>query len=57
MMPVVKSVQLPGRVRLEYVEQGDPAGVPVVMLHGLTDSWHSFEPVLPHLPESIHAFA
>ncbi len=57
MVPVVKSVQLPGRVRLEYVEQGDPAGVPVVMLHGVTDSWHSFEPVLPHLPDSIRAFA
>ena len=57
MVPVVKSVQLPGRVRLEYVEQGDPAGIPVVMLHGVTDSWHSFEPVLPHLPESIRAFA
>jgi non-heme chloroperoxidase len=28
-----------------------------VMLHGATDSWHSFEPVLPHLPESVHAFA
>jgi non-heme chloroperoxidase len=56
-VPVVKSVQLPGRVRLEYVEQGDPAGIPVVMLHGATDSWHSFEPVLPHLPASIHAFA
>jgi pimeloyl-ACP methyl ester carboxylesterase len=57
MLPVVKSVQLPGRVRLEYVEQGDPAGIPVVMLHGVTDSWHSFGPVLPHLPESVHAFA
>ena len=50
------SVELPNRVKLQYVEQGDPAGVPVLMLHGGTDSWHSFEPVLPYLPESIHAF-
>jgi pimeloyl-ACP methyl ester carboxylesterase len=57
MKPVVKSVALPGRVELPYVEQGDPSGVPVVMLHGVTDSWRSFGPVLPHLPESIHAFA
>jgi pimeloyl-ACP methyl ester carboxylesterase len=57
MAPVIRSVELPGRARLEYVEQGDPAGIPVVMLHGVTDSWHSFEPVLPHLPGSIHAFA
>jgi pimeloyl-ACP methyl ester carboxylesterase len=28
-----------------------------VFLHGLTDSWRSFEPMLPYLPESIHAFA
>lgn len=57
MAPVIRSIELPGRVRLEYVEQGDPGGVPVVMLHGVTDSWRSFEPVLPHLPESIRAFA
>jgi pimeloyl-ACP methyl ester carboxylesterase len=55
--PVIRSIELPGRVRLEYVEQGDPGGVPVVMLHGVTDSWRSFEPVLPHLPGSIRAFA
>ncbi|MBA2276456.1 MAG: alpha/beta hydrolase, partial [Chloroflexia bacterium] len=30
---------------------------PVVLLHGLSDSWHSYERVLPHLPPSIHAFA
>jgi pimeloyl-ACP methyl ester carboxylesterase len=57
MAPVVKSVELPGRVKLSYVEQGDPSGVPMVLLHGVSDSWHSFEPVLPHLPASIHAFA
>lgn len=53
----IKSVALSTGVRLPYVEQGDPAGVPVLFLHGITDSWRSFQPVLPHLPESIHAFA
>ncbi|HSB09999.1 MAG TPA: alpha/beta hydrolase [Blastocatellia bacterium] len=57
MTPVVKSVELPNRVTLSYVEQGDRSGAPVVLLHGVTDSWHSFDLVLPHLPESIHAFA
>jgi pimeloyl-ACP methyl ester carboxylesterase len=57
MTPTVQSVALPGRARLEYVEQGDPAGVPVLFLHGLTDSWRSFERVLPHLPRSIRGFA
>jgi non-heme chloroperoxidase len=50
-----RTVDLQTGVRLAYVEQGDPAGVPVVFLHGITDSLRSFEPVLPHLPESIHA--
>jgi pimeloyl-ACP methyl ester carboxylesterase len=53
----VKSVRLSTGVTLPYVEQGDPSGAPVVLLHGLTDSWRSFEPVLPFLPPSIHAFA
>jgi non-heme chloroperoxidase len=43
--------------RLPYVEQGDVTGVPVLMLHGVTDSWRSFEPVLPHLPDDIRAIA
>jgi non-heme chloroperoxidase len=55
--PVVRSVTLPSGIQLPFVEQGDSTGVPVVLLHGLTDSWRSFEPVLPYLPPSIHAFA
>ena len=54
---IVKSVELPGRVTLQYVERGETAGTPVIFLHGVTDSWRSFEPVLPHLPGSIRAFA
>jgi len=44
-------------VTLPFAEQGDPSGVPVLLLHAIADSWRSFEPVLSHLPESIHAFA
>jgi pimeloyl-ACP methyl ester carboxylesterase len=29
----------------------------VVLLHGVTDSWHSFELLLPHLPAALHVFA
>ena len=57
MTPVIKSIELSNRVKLPYVEQGDPSGVPMLLLHGFTDSWHSFERVLPYLPASIHAFA
>ena len=57
MTPVVKSIALSSGVTLCYAEQGDPAGVPVLFLHGFTDSWRSFEPVLPHVPASIRAVA
>ncbi|MGH8974332.1 MAG: alpha/beta fold hydrolase [Acidimicrobiia bacterium] len=50
-------IDLPGRVALDVVLRGDAAGLPVVFLHGGTDSWRSFEPVLPHLPHSIRAIA
>lgn len=46
---------LDGDLRLEYVEAGEPTGVPVVFLHGVTDSWRSFEPMLPHLPPAMRA--
>jgi non-heme chloroperoxidase len=54
---VVKSVELASGVTLPYVEQGDPSGIPVVLLHGVTDSWRSFELVLPLMPSSLHVFA
>ena len=44
-------------IKLPYVEQGDATGVPVVMLHGVTDSWRSFESVLPYLPDDVRAIA
>lgn len=52
-----KSIRLSDQMRLEYVEHGRPGGVPVLFLHGLTDSWRSFERVLPHLPDTVHAVA
>ena len=52
-----KFVTLSTGVRMAYVEQGAPTGTPVIFLHGVTDSWRSFEQVLPLLPSSIHAYA
>lgn len=57
MTRAIQSVELPGGPRLQYVEQGDRSGVPMVLLHGYTDSWRSFELVLPHLPPEVRAFA
>ncbi len=44
MMHSVKSIELQASVMLQYVEQGETSGLPVVFLHGVTDSWRSFEP-------------
>jgi pimeloyl-ACP methyl ester carboxylesterase/tetratricopeptide (TPR) repeat protein len=52
-----QSVELPDGTRLMYVEQGDADGTPVVLLHGYTDSWRSFERVLPYMPNSLRVFA
>src|ERR687892_491267 len=54
---MTRQIELRTGVRLEYAEQGDPGGVPVLLLHGVTDSRRSWEPVLPHLPGWIHAIA
>ena len=57
MKTALRQIQLPGRVQLEFTEQGDHSGTPVIALHGVTDSWRSFERVLPHLPSEFHVMA
>lgn len=52
-----KKLELANRIVLQYVEQGDPAGLPLVLLHGYMDSWRAFEPLLPYLPPHLHVFA
>ena len=39
------------------METGDSAGIPLVLLPGMADTWHTFELVLPYLPQFIHVFA
>jgi non-heme chloroperoxidase len=51
-----KTVVLPNNIQLEYVEQGKAKGVPVILLHGFTDSWYSFSRVLPYLPADMHVY-
>lgn len=57
MTPALHHIELSTGVRLSYAEQGDPTGMPVVLLHGITDSWRSFEPVLAHLPASLRVLS
>lgn len=53
----VKSVELANQVEIPYVEQGDPNGLTLILLHGLADSWHVFELMLPYIPKSIRSIA
>ena len=53
----LRVVRLPDGHTVPYVEQGRRDGIPLILLHGLTDSLRSYEPVLAHLPDSIRAFA
>jgi pimeloyl-ACP methyl ester carboxylesterase len=52
-----QAVEIHDGLLIPYIEQGDRDGVPLVLLHGLTDSHRSYEPVLAALPDSIRAVA
>jgi pimeloyl-ACP methyl ester carboxylesterase len=52
-----KSVALATGVTLTFAEKGDPSGLPVIFIHGITDSHLSYGPVLDALPSRFHAFA
>ena len=53
----LRRVTLAGGLQLEYVEQGPRGGLPLVCLHGITDSWRSFEPLMAALPPDRHVIA
>ncbi len=50
-------VKLPSGITLNYLVQGDPHGRVLVLLHGLGDSWHSYDLVLPRLPAKYRVYA
>jgi pimeloyl-ACP methyl ester carboxylesterase len=55
--PTFAEVQLATGVRMHYAVQGDPDGTPVILLHGVTDSWFSWSRVLPLLPAGWRVYA
>lgn len=44
-----RTVMLPNGLRLAYIEMGDPNGMPVLLLHGFTDSARSWSLAAPYL--------
>ena len=44
-------------VTLHYAQRGDPHGEPLLLLHGLSDSWFSYSRVLPLLPPRFRTYA
>ena len=50
------TVSLNTGVRLRYAYQGDPNGIPVIMLHGYTDSSFSYSQVLPLLDQKYRIY-
>lgn len=53
----MRRVRLNGGHALHCAERGDAHGTPLVLLHGYTDSWRSFEAVLGLLPHRFRAIA
>ena len=55
--PTLGAVRLTTGIRMRYAEAGRPSAEPVILLHGFTDSWYSWDRVLPSLGERAHLFA
>ena len=50
-------VNLKTGIKMHYAEQGDAEGIPVVLLHGITDSWFSWSRVLPQIDKKYRVYA
>lgn len=55
--PQFRWTSLSNGVSLRYLESGDTLASPVVFLHGMLDSWQSWQRVLPALPARLHVLA
>ena len=57
MMNEERLIELSNQVVISYLEAGTPAGTPIILLHGLADSWRIFELLIPYLPKPFHVYA
>ena len=53
----LSSIRTPDGTDIPYATAGPSTSPAIVMLHGLSDSWRSFEPVLDVLPPDVRAVA
>lgn len=53
--PRMRHVEVGTGVRLHVAESGPRAGRPVLMLHGFSDTWRSWSPILAGLPDDVRA--
>lgn len=58
-MSTLSSQQIvtPSGLVVDYVDAGDPRGVPLVLLHGYTDSWRAWTPLIAQLPRRFRVIA
>ena len=57
MPPTPSTVKLETHVSLAYVDVGPRSGDVLILLPGLSDSWRSYELVLPHVPSTFRTSA
>jgi len=50
-------IKLGNGTQMAWRESGEPAGLPVLLLHGYGDSLRSFEKMTPHLPAGLRVLA
>ena len=55
--PSAAQIKLKSGITLQYATQGRTGGDPIVLLHGIGDSWRSFELLLPHIPDRYRVYA
>lgn len=55
--PAAAQIKLTSGVTLNYAVQGPADGEPIVLLHGIGDSWRSFELLLPRIPDRYRVYA
>jgi non-heme chloroperoxidase len=53
----LQHVELSSGIRMHYAQQGDSTNPPLILLHGLSDSWFSYSRVLPALATNYCVYA